>query len=103
MTLRKTRCYLALAAGTAVTLVLCALGFLYSETNVDLSYRLYWQGLLLQDLLPCITLGSVALCDSVAINATLFWAGIPVGIVLYSVVAWGLLHLLRLPRPPAGS
>lgn len=87
--------FTALAIGTVLTLGLFGIGFSVFESDVDLSYTLYWQGLLLQRLVPCATVGGVALCESVPLNATLFWAGIPIGMIVYTALAYVVLRLIQ--------
>lgn len=95
MKIHSQTLFTALAIGTVLTLGLFGVGFAVFETNIDLSYTLYWQGLLLQELVPCVNLGGVALCESVPLNATLFWAGIPLGMIIYSALAYAALRLIQ--------
>lgn len=85
----------ALVIGVAVTLVLFGLGFMFSEDNLDLSLALYWQAWLMQSAIPCAEMGTppAPLCESVPVNAVVFWAGIPVGIVIYTLLAYAALRL----------
>lgn len=80
----------AVAIGTCVTLALFGLGYLAAEQGAQsLSYALYWQAYLLYMMLPCsvsITPGEF-LCESMTAAKVTFFAGIPVGIVLYSAAA----------------
>lgn len=84
----------ALLIGTAVALVLFGLGYAAAEAQaLTLSYALYWQAWLLYQLLPCTDLNP--LCESRRAAMITFYAGIPVGIVLYSLAAYGVLSWLR--------
>jgi len=95
----------AVAIGTCVTLVLFGLGYLAAEQGAEsLSYVLYWQAYLLYMMLPCsvsITPGEF-LCESMTAAKVTFFAGIPVGIVLYSAAAYLVLRARqhRLAAPP---
>ena len=95
----------ALAIGTCVTLALFGLGYLAAERGEQsLSYALYWQAYALYMMLPCsvsVTRGEF-LCESMAAAKIMFYAGIPVGIVLYSAVAYLILRVRqrRLAAPP---
>jgi hypothetical protein len=95
----------AVAIGTCVTLALFGLGYLAAEQGAQsLSYALYWQAYLLYMMLPCsvsITPGEF-LCESMTAAKVTFFAGIPVGIVLYSAAAYLALRVRqrRLAAPP---
>jgi len=85
----------ALAIGTAVTLALFGLGYLAAEQGAEsLSYALYWQAWLLYRLLPCsvVVARGEFLCESMAAAKATFFAGIPVGILLYSAAAYLMLR-----------
>ncbi len=86
------------AIGTAITLALFGLGYMAAEHGAeDLSYALYWQAYVLYMMLPCsvsISPGEF-LCESMMAARVTFYAGIPVGIALYSAAAWLTLRLLR--------
>ncbi len=95
----------ALVIGTCVTLALFGLGYLAAERGAQsLSYALYWQAYVLYLMLPC----SLALapgeflCESMTAAKVTFFAGIPVGIVLYSAAAYLILRARqrRLAAPP---
>ena len=97
----------ALAIGTAVTLALFGLGYLAAEQGAEsLSYALYWQAWVLYRLLPCsvvVTRGEF-LCESMAAAKATFFAGLPVGILLYSAAAYLVLRARRrrlAAAPPA--
>jgi hypothetical protein len=90
------------AIGTVITLVLFGLGYLAAERGAEaLSYALYWQAWVLYMMLPCsvsLTPGEF-LCESMTAARITFYAGIPVGIAVYSAAAWLVLRLAR--RAPA--
>ena len=84
--------------GTVVTLALFGLGYIASDRGAEtLSYVLYWQAYVMYMLLPCSTLGisEELLCESMTAAKVTFFGGIPVGIVIYSTLAWLALRLLR--------
>ncbi len=88
----------ALAIGTVVTLALFGLGYVAAEQGApSLSYVLYWQAYVLYMMLPCSV--SLApgefLCESMTAAKVTFFAGIPVGILIYSFAAWLVLRVLR--------
>lgn len=88
----------SLAIGTAAALLLFGLGYLAAETNaMTLSYVLYWQAWLLYQLLPCVYVSFMddAICESRTASMIVFYAGIPLGILVYSFAAYGVLSWLR--------
>jgi hypothetical protein len=94
----------SVAIGTAVTLVLFGLGYAAAVGGAQtLSYALYWQAWVLYMALPCdvsITPGEF-LCESMTAARMTFYAGIPVGIAIYSAAAYLVLRLARrAPTPP---
>ena len=91
----------SLAIGTVVTLALFGLGWAAADAGAEtLSYFLYWQAYVAQMLLPCsVVFRGEFLCQSAAVGKVVFFAGIPLGILIYSTVALGLLR--RAQRPPA--
>ena len=97
----------ALVIGTCVTLALFGLGYVAAEQGEQaLSYILYWQAYALYMLLPCsvsITRGEF-LCESMAAAKITFFSGIPVGIVVYSGLAYLILRVRQRrlsAQPPA--
>ena len=86
---------LALAIGTAITLALFGLSFLAAGQGAEgLSYALYWQSYIMYMMLPCnvsITPGEF-LCESMKAARITFYSGIPVGIVIYSTLAYFVLR-----------
>ena len=94
------------AIGTAITLGLFGLGYVAAEAGWEgLSYALYWQAYLLWIALPCsvsVTPGEF-LCESMTAAKVTFYAGIPLGIAIYSAAAYFVLRLRRAkaaPPPP---
>ena len=97
----------ALAIGTCATLALFGLGYLAAEQGAQtLSYLLYWQAYVLYMLLPCsvsITPGEF-LCESMTAARITFFSGIPVGILVYSALAYLILRARQrrqAAQPPA--
>lgn len=94
----------ALLIGIAVTLLLFGLGFVAAEAQAaTLSYVLYWQAWVLYQLLPCTyyEFARGFLCENEHAAMATFYAGIPVGIVLYSLAAYALLSWRRRRRSAA--
>jgi hypothetical protein len=93
----------AIAIGTSITLALFGLGYVAAEQGAQtLSYVLYWQAYLLYMLLPCsvsITPGEF-LCESMTAAKITFFSGIPVGIVIYSALAWLILRARQRQAAP---
>ena len=90
----------ALLIGTAITLALFGLGYVAAEAGaMRLSYGLYWQAWALYQLLPCTDINP--LCESRRAGMIVFYAGIPVGIAVYSLAAWAVLAWRRRQKPVA--
>jgi len=89
------------AIGTVVTLALFGLGHLAATLGAEeLSYVLYWQAWVLYMLLPCdVVFRGEFMCQSMAAARITFYAGIPVGILIYSTAAWLVLRLGRRATP----
>jgi hypothetical protein len=87
----------AFAIGTAVTLALFGLGFAAVSAGAEvLSYGLYWQAYLLHTLMPCDYLWrGEFLCQSMLAAKIAFYSGLPLGILLYSAIAYVILRLRR--------
>lgn len=84
--------------GTLITLVLFGLGYLAVQQNqTDLSYILYWQGWCLGMLMPCNNVGTIyfPVCEQTVWHVLAFYAGIPLGILVYSALAYFGLALFR--------
>lgn len=94
----------SVAIGTAITLALFGLGYVAAEGGFeDLSYALYWQAYLLFQALPCsvVLRPGEFLCESMEAARVTFYAGIPLGIILYSGATYLVLRLTRRGPPPA--
>lgn len=96
----------SLAIGTAVTLALFGLGYLAAGNGATtLSYVLYWQAWVLYQMLPCsvsLTPGEF-LCESMTAAKVTFFSGLPVGILIYSAVAYLVLRLLDRRSPTTSA
>jgi hypothetical protein len=96
----------AIAIGTCVTLALFGLGFLAAERGAEgLSYALYWQSYVLYKLLPCSIIINPGefLCENMTVAKVTFFSGIPVGIILYSAVAYVILRARQRRAAPQAS
>lgn len=90
----------ALIIGTAITAALFGLGYVAAEAGaMRLSYGLYWQAWALYQLLPCTDINP--LCESRRAGMIVFYAGLPVGILVYSLAAWAVLAWRQRRRPAA--
>lgn len=91
----------SLVAGTAITLVLFLLAWGAAEIGqIDLSYLLYWQGYILGILVPCKTTMVLGLtqCQVTTESVAAFYAGIPLGIFVYSLlvyIPWAIIRRLK--------
>jgi len=89
------------AIGTVITLALFGLGYVAASMGAEtLSYVLYWQAYVLYMLLPCdVVYNREFLCQSMTVARFTFYAGIPVGILVYSAAAWLAVRLRRRAAP----
>ena len=79
-----------LATGCCITLLLFGAGYVAAERGLlELSYALYWQGWVLGMLVACEN------CKPSLIHMIAFYAGIPVGIAVYSALVWAVLGVGR--------
>lgn len=88
----------SLIAGTIITLSLFALSWLTALADwLDFSYLLYWQGWVLQLLVPCNDIGipGAPACEMSRSHLLAFYAGLPVGVLVYSTLAYIGLSLRR--------
>lgn len=81
----------SLMVGMFVTLAL--FGSSYVATTFGLTqfaHVLYWQGWGLQFLVPCVNIGTIEkpFCEGSPLDVVAFFAGIPLGFVLYSATAY---------------
>jgi hypothetical protein len=86
---------LSVAIGTATTLALFGFGYLAAEGGFEgLSYALNWPSYVLIKAMPCslVLRPGEFLCESMSAVRTVFYAGIPLGIVVYSAAAWLVLR-----------
>lgn len=94
----------ALLIGTAATLVLFGLGYLAAGRQAEtLSYVLYWQAWAMYQLLPCTyyAFADGLLCENERAAMVTFYAGIPVGVLVYSLAAYAALSWLDTPPKAA--
>jgi hypothetical protein len=88
----------ALGVGAIVSLGMFGLGWLaVLAGNVEPSYFLYWPGKLLEGLVPCDNIGHelYPVCRVTTMNMVAFYAGIPLGIVVYALLAWPVLRIAQ--------
>jgi hypothetical protein len=88
------RCLLALAVGVVATLVLLALAFLADACDLDgVARALFWQNSLLQSLVPLGNMGTAEhpVYEGSPLNFLAFLASIPLGIAIYTLLAWIVL------------
>ena len=81
----------SIAVGIFITLVLFGLSYFANAFGfTQFSNVLYWQGWGLQSLVPCIEIGTVEkpFCEGSPLNVVAFFAGVPLGFVLYSVAVY---------------
>lgn len=81
----------SLLLGTGLALALFWGGYFAAEAErYGLSYALYWQAWALQQSLPCWTMAAAGtpLCEDPQVSRWVFYAGLPLGVVLYT----GLFH-----------
>ena len=79
----------AIAIGVGITLALFGLSYLAATTgHSQLSAVFYWQGWGLQVLVPAPNIGTSEqpLYEATPLHLVAFFAGLPLGVVIYSVV-----------------
>lgn len=100
----------SLAIGTALTLGLFWLGYLANDAQqYTLSYFAYWQAWAMQMSLPCWTMaaGGEPLCRDPVVSRVVFYGGLPLGIFIYTALAYALLSWRKrraaraVAQPPA--
>jgi hypothetical protein len=103
MKTRTKHALLALLAGTGITLVLLGSSwFAYDRGQTKVSRVLYWQGAALQTLAPHPNLGTAEdpIYEGTPVDAVFYFAGIPAGIFVYSLLAFVFLRYARRPSRP---
>ena len=90
------RFVLALVSSVAVTLGLFGLAFVCAGSHEQLARILYWQGYSLQSLIPAPNIGTAEhpLYEGTPAHMVAFFAGIPVGVIIYFMViflTWPLI------------
>ncbi len=88
----------SLIIGTILTFLLFGGGYLAVQQNmISLSYQLYWQGWLLGMLVPCkeIVILGHSNCEVTRLGVFAFYAGLPLGILVYSTASYILLRLYK--------
>jgi hypothetical protein len=86
------------AIGTTITVTTFGLSYGASIAKfVALSHILYWQGWWLQTFLPCLNIGTIEkpMCEGTPLNIAVFFAGVPFGMLFYSLVAFGILSVWK--------
>lgn len=86
----------SLILGTVITFLLFGAGYLTAENGMmDLSYMLYWQGYVLGMMVPCkeVVILGLANCEVTTVSIVAFYAGLPLGILVYSILSYVLLTL----------
>lgn len=89
---------LSLLIGTVATLSLVAASHVaFGAGRHTLSHVLYWQGFGAASLVPCndTSTSEKPFCEGTPLNVVAFFSGIPVGVALYSSVAYWLLFKRR--------
>jgi hypothetical protein len=86
----------SLTIGTVITLSTFCFSYAASTSKfIGLSHVLYWQGWWLQTFIPCLNIGTAEnpFCEGTPLNLVVFFLGIPFGIVLYSLLAFGVISI----------
>jgi hypothetical protein len=92
------RIMLAIAIGILATAALIALSFAADSNGfTSLANGLFWQNSLLQSFVPLGNVGTSAhpIHEGAPLNFLAFLASIPVGVILYSLVAYVALSATR--------
>ena len=92
------RVLLSLAIGLVVTGLLLSLAFAFDDVGFPTVARaLFWQNALLQSFVPLGNIGTAAhpVHEGSPLNLLAFLAGIPLGFLIYSVVAFVVLGKMR--------
>jgi len=92
------RAIVAFLIGIAATATLYGVSSLaYRAGNRDLARALYWQGPALQSLVRGVNVGTAEhpIMEGTPVHFALFYAGLPLGVLIYSVVAFSFLPKRR--------
>jgi hypothetical protein len=83
----------SLVIGVAIT----AFGFVawFFTAGSNLKHIFYWQGYLLQNLIPAPNVGTAEhpIYEATPIHVAVFFLGIPVGVVVYSLLSFAVLSI----------
>lgn len=93
---RGRQLLLASVASCAVTFGLFGAGYHFAlRSNERLARIFYWQGYWLQSLVPAVNLGTAEhpLLEANPMHVVAAYAGIPLGLVLYFLLALAVLRL----------
>jgi len=92
------RLLVAVIIGVVTTAALMGLAFVAASADLEtLAKVLFWQNSLLQSLAPLGNIGTAEhpVYEGTPLNFLAFLASIPVGIIVYSWLAYWALHRLR--------
>ena len=92
------RIFLAFAIGVLATAILFALSFAADSFGfTSLANGLLWQNTLLQSFAPLDNMGTPEhpVYEGTPLNFLAFLASVPLGIVVYSVLAYAALSMVR--------
>jgi len=84
----------SLIAGAFITLSTFGLSYAAATLKfIWFSHILYWQGWWLQTFIPCLNVGAVesSACEGTPLNLAVFLLGLPFGMILYSLLAYGVI------------
>jgi hypothetical protein len=80
--------------GVAIT----AFGFVaaFVTAGSNLKHIFYWQGYLLQNLIPAPNIGTAQnpVYEATPLHVVAFFLGIPVGVVVYSLLSFAILSIV---------
>ncbi len=88
----------SLAIASIVTFGLFGFAYLSAVSGyTELSYYFYWQGRWLQGFVPCneTAMAFYQTCEMTRMHVVAFYAGIPFGILLYAIPAYGVVFFLK--------
>ena len=94
----KPNTYIAIIS-IFIGVIVTGFGFLLSifAAGSNLKNILYWQGFLLQNLIPAPNIGTSShpIYEATPLHIVAYFLGIPLGFVVYSLLAFVLLSLTR--------